>query len=71
MQNVEETQEIPDTDPQSPLVAFHAPESKAKAFPCASMLAQYPETAHPTASRPFAPSKVTGADHTSPFQLIT
>jgi len=39
-QNVEETHEIDETDPQSPLVPCHDPPSKAKAFPSESTDAQ-------------------------------
>lgn len=69
MQSDEEAHEMADTDPQSPLVPVHDPPLKAKAFPSASTVAQYCEGAQPTASRPFAPSIVAGADHDWPFQL--
>jgi hypothetical protein len=62
MHKEEEAQEIADTDPQSPLVPVHPPPLNAKAFPSASTVAQYWEGAQPTASRPLAPSMVTGAD---------
>ena len=71
MQNEEETQEIAETDPQSPLVPVHDPPSEAKASPDASTAAQYPVGAQPIASSPSAPSTVTGADQTSPFQPVT
>ena len=71
MQNEAVTQEIADTDPQSPLVPCHEPPAKAKAFPSASTAAQYPTGAHPTAPSPLAPSSVVGANHTCPFQLVT
>lgn len=71
MQNIEETQEMADTDPQSPLVRFHKVPLKANAFPSASTAAQYDDDAHPTASRPLAPPKVTGADQLCPLKVMT
>jgi hypothetical protein len=71
MQNDGLTQEIAETDPQSPLVPLHEPPLKAKAFPSASTAAQYPPGAHPTDSSPLAPLSDVGADHACPFQLIT
>ena len=40
MQNEDETQEMDDTDPQSPLVPDHDPPLNAKALPSASTAAQ-------------------------------
>jgi len=71
MQNAEETQEMEETDPQSPLVPCHDWPSNAKAFPSASTAAQYPVGAQPTASRPLAPSTGTSDDQVWPFQLTT
>jgi hypothetical protein len=65
-----ETQEIDETDPQSPLVPCHDWPSEAKAFPSESTDAQYPVGAQPTASSPVAPSTVIGADQLWPFQLM-
>jgi hypothetical protein len=64
MQKDAETQEMDDTDPQSPLVACHERPAKAKALPSESTDAQYPVGAHPTASNPVAPSRVDGTDQT-------
>lgn len=71
MQNDEDTHEIDDTDPQSPLVPCHPWPSNPKASPCASTAAQYPVGVHPTASSPLAPSSVVGADQVAPFQVTT
>jgi len=69
MQNEAVAHEMADTDPQSPLVPAQALPLNAKAFPSASTAAQYPDGAHPTASRPLAPSSVVGGDQPLPFQL--
>jgi hypothetical protein len=70
MQKDAETQEMDDTEPQSPLVACHAWPVNAKALPSESTDAQYPVGAQPTASSPVAPSSVAGADQPCPFHEV-